>query len=539
MQSFLKSPARRKLLLGGVAVGAVALFSRFFGAGLIRKVNAKPVPSKARLGVNMAGLSDWSTEQPFVDFFKQSREWISQSQNGDWGRGPTLDIDINGWVTSLPEKSFATRIIASAENGQYPSGEYIVLYEGEGKLTVNETMGEVIESKPGRMVVKVDANKGLFWLNLVDTNPDNYVRNIRVLQPAFEQSYLSNPWQPDFLKRWQGVACVRMMDWMGTNHSTIEKWDDKPNVDDASYANKGVPLELLIDLANRLKTDLWLCMPHQSDDAYNQNTAQLVKETLDPNQKVWLEYSNEVWNTLFSQSMYAIKQGRKLGFSGEPIRVGGKYAAHRSAEIFKLWRAVFGESHTRVVNVLSGFSNMPYLAEVMLEVDAAAELANVFAIAPYIGLNVSTREQNGISDKIIANWSLDRLFAHVSNYSLPEANKTVDTHLKITQEYALKLVAYESGQHLVGIKGAENNQKLTDLFVKANADERMKDIYSNNLAHWENAGGDLICSFNSMEQWAKYGSWGLLQNRSEDPKKSAKFSAVIEWAKAQGQPMDY
>lgn len=105
------------------------------------------------------------------------------------------------------------------------------------------------------------------------------------------------------------------------------------------------------------------------------------------------------------------------------------------------------------------------------------------------------------------------------------------------RNYGLKLVAYESGQHLVGVNGGENNKKLTDLFKQANADARMGKIYQNNLSHWKQAGGDLICSFNSMGPWSKWGSWGLLQNTMDDPKKSAKFSAIVAWAKAQGQQM--
>ena len=38
---------------------------------------------------------------------------------------------------------------------------------------------------------------------------------------------------------------------------------------------------------------------------------------------------------------------------------------------------------------------------------------------------------------------------------------------KVAEKYAIKLVAYEGGQHLVGVMGGENNQKMTDLFLRA------------------------------------------------------------------------
>ncbi len=528
---FLKS--RRLVLLGGLAAIAAGVASKFGGGSAANVVKKQAVAAKARLGINLAGISDASTEQPFVDFFKQSREWISQTKGASWGQGADLDLDQHGWVKALPKNGFATRIIASAENGQYPSGQYIVLYDGEGKLGVNESMGKVVSSEPGRLVVAVDATKNLFWLDLLETNSDNYIRNIRVLRPEFEKTYQDNPWHPDFLKRWAGVACLRMMDWMSTNHSPIKHWDDRPKLQDASYTTKGVPMELLVDLANRLETDLWCCMPHLADDAYVDNAAQYIKANL--KHQVWVEYSNETWNTIFKQSMHAITQGRKAGFYGSTMEIGAQYTAKRSVEIFEIWKRVFADQSERVVNVLSGFAAMPVLTEKMLEVDKAAQLTDVFAIAPYIPFNVPEREQNGVSASIIAKWSLDRLFEHVEHFALPEANKAIDAHLGIAKDYGIRLVAYESGQHLVGIQGGENNKKLTDLFVKANADSRMGEIYTKNLNYWQQAGGDLICSFNSMGQWTKWGSWGLLRNRNEDKTKSPKFSAVVAWAKTQGQ----
>ncbi len=528
---FLKS--RRLVLLGGLAAVGAGIASKF-GAGSVAKLAKRPpAKSKPRLGINLAGVTDASTEQPFVDFFKQSRQWISQTKGASWGRGKPLALDKHGWVKSLPENGFATRIIASAEGGQYPSGQYIVLYDGEGKLTVNQSMGKVVSSAPGRMVVAVDATKNLFWLDLLETNPDNYVRNIRVLRPEFEKTYQENPWHPDFLKRWSGVACLRMMDWMGTNHSQIQHWADRPVLEDASYTTKGVPLELLVDLANRLDTDLWCCMPHLADDDYIKKSLEYVKANL--KKAVWLEYSNETWNTIFKQSAHVVTQGNKQGFNGSPIEIAAQYTAMRSVEMFKLGQAVFNDAPLRLIKVLSGFATMPLLAEKMLAVEGAAAMADVFAIAPYIPFNVSEREHNGVSASAVSAWSLDRLFQHIKRFALPEANKAIDAHQAVVNDYGIKLVAYESGQHLVGIQGGENNQQLTDLFVKANSDPRMGEIYTKNLNHWQQAGGDLICSFNSMGQWTKWGSWGLLRNRNEDTAKSPKFSAIVAWAKAQGQ----
>jgi hypothetical protein len=97
------------------------------------------------------------------------------------------------------------------------------------------------------------------------------------------------------------------------------------------------------------------------------------------------------------------------------------------------------------------------------------------------------------------------------------------------------MVAYEGGQHLLGIFGAENNEKLTRLLHAANAHPRMGQLYERFLDAWAAAGGDLFCHFNSVSSWSKWGSWGLLRDSLEDPAKSPKFMATMNWARKQGQ----
>lgn len=498
-----------------------------------KPANKAPV-ANARLGINLAGIADWSTEQPFVDFFYMSRDWISQIKGGNWGTGPALALDEHGWVKRLAKNCYATRIICSLEGKQYPSGDYVILYEGEGTLTFSN--GTVLENKPGRMVLKVDAAKGPLFLELHETNPENHVRNIRVILPGFEQTHQSNPWHPDFLKRWSGIACLRFMDFMQTNGSTQTKWLDRPKMADAGYASKGVPLELLVDLANRLNTDAWFCMPHQADDDYVKQFALYVKQNLKPELHAWVEYSNEVWNGSFEQNSYAAKRGQSLKLADKPWEAAWKFNAYRSMQIFKIWTEVYG-SHERFVRVLASQAANDYVSDQILSFQNAADSADVLAIAPYVSLSVPPTAEDGIAEKAVASWSLDKVFDHLNKVALPESAKWIENNKIVADQYGLKLVAYEAGQHLVGFAGAENNEKLTELFIQANADARMGEIYAQNLAMWEQLGGDLLCSFHSMSGWSKWGSWGLLRNYGDSSANSPKFMASIKWAISRGQKM--
>ena len=126
---------------------------------------------------------------------------------------------------------------------------------------------------------------------------------------------------------------------------------------------------------------------------------------------------------------------------------------------------------------------------------------------------------------------------YVEKVSLPQAVASMRAQKKAAAERGLRLVAYEAGQHLVGIQGAENDEKLTQLLVAANSHPRMKDIYARYLDAWAKEGGELLCHFNSVGRWDKWGSWGLLQFADEDPAQSPKFSATMQWASSLGQPV--
>src|SRR5688572_1747555 len=66
------------------------------------------------LGINLAAVADWSTELPFVDVFRTSREWISQSRtSGAWDTGEPLDLDADGWVRSLRPDQFAMTLMCT------------------------------------------------------------------------------------------------------------------------------------------------------------------------------------------------------------------------------------------------------------------------------------------------------------------------------------------------------------------------------------------------------------------------------------------
>lgn len=494
---------------------------------------AEPVPRPA-LGINLAGPADWNTELPFADVFRLSRAWISQKEGAGWGQGPVLEIDARGWVKRLDPGCFAETPLCTIEGGHYPAGDYTVLWEGTGRVELSK--GQVVRREPGRMTVTLDPVGGGFFLRLKETSPADPVRNIRVLMPGITEADVARcPWNPGFLARWRGVACLRFMDFQETNNSEQEHWPDRPLPDDATFTRRGIPVELLCDLANRLETAPWFCLPHRADDDYVRQFARLVKSQLNPKLKVYIEYSNEVWNGQFQQHHYAGEQGRKLGLAEKPWEAAWRYTAKRSVEIFRIWEEVFG-GRDRLVRVLASQAGNSYVATQILGWENASNQADALAIAPYISMNIPA-EGDGLTAATVAAWTPERFLAYVQTNALPECVRWMTEHHKIAQQSGLKLVCYEAGQHFVGVLGGENNESLTRLLHAVNAHPRMSELYARYYVAWEANGGDLLCYFSSVGQWSKWGSWGLLQFADEDPRHSPKFSATMNWARHLGQPV--
>ena len=511
-----------------LAVGSIVMLAFWCAALGMESKGPAGVP---RLGMNLAGCADWNTELPFVDVFRMSRPWVSQQKGKPWGQGPALALDEHGWVKRLEADCWAETPLCTIEGGHYPAGKYTILYEGKGSLDVWNAAKVVLQT-PGRIVIDVDPSKGGFHLKLVETDPENYVRNIRVIMPGFEETWQQNPWHPAFLARWQGVACLRFMDFMDTNGSEIRTWQDRPVAVDATFSRKGVPVELMVDLCNRLGADGWFCMPHKADDDYVRNFARQVKERLDGRLRAYVEYSNEVWNGQFAQSRYAGEEGIKLGFAEKPWEAAWRYTAYRSVQIFRIWEDAFG-GHERLVRVLPSQAANPYVSERVVEWQEAYKQADALAIAPYNSMNLAPGGKPS-SDEV-AGWTVEQVMDYLETKALPESLEWIAGNKKVADKYGLKLVTYEGGQHMVGVGGGENNDKLTALLHAANAHPRLGAIYEKYYSGWEQAGGDLFCYFSSVGRWSKWGSWGMLQYYDDDPAASPKYMATMTWAARLGQ----
>ncbi|MBE9125780.1 MULTISPECIES: cellulose-binding protein [unclassified Coleofasciculus] len=513
---------------------------------------------KSALGTNLNGIADWSTEIPFLDIFKSSRKWITQcaekepSCSGSWSTNEfdKLNLDEHGWVKSLPAPDDSpeyTRVstLMFRDVGRYPGGQYVVLYDGEGTLEYGfDAAKDKTASKPGRDVINVTPSNGGIFLTITSTDPNktgNYIRNIRVIPANYEDKYQSLIFNPEFIKKITKFQALRFMDWMKTNNSEQKEWENRPKLEDASYAWKGVPLEIMVDLANRLKVDPWFTLPHMATDDYITNFAKLVKENLAPNLTIYLEYSNEVWNAQFKQFHWVRDNGVIPGgtTSYQPYGV-------RTAQMCDVWKGVFGEERQRIKCVMATQTANPWVADQVLNCDKWKEAPcykhgiDALAITGYFSGRLGKPEFQKTIESWLDNPKIDefeRALTQLKDGSVlgtegdntTELVKRFNDYSKIAKDKGLELLAYEGGTHVVGTGGVENNERITKFFIELHRRPEFYDRYKEMLEAWKDPEGTrtLFMHFVDIGKPSKWGSWGALEH--VDQESSPKYDALIDF----------
>jgi hypothetical protein len=498
-------------------------------------------PPKPRLGINLSGNSDYNPELPFVDLMRQSRPFGVEGVRDKAERRKGLELDEHGWVKRVEGGKRAETVLLTAN---YIPGKYILLYEGQGKIELQGKGATITQQSPGRMEVELPpGERGPLFLFIGDINPDDHVRNMRFVGAEFEQTYEENPFHPVFLQRWNGVACFRFMDWMETNGSPIVHWKERLTPESQTWSDEGgVPVEIMIDLCNRQKADGWFTMPHKADDDYVRQFATVVRDGLDPSLKVYVEYSNEVWNGQFAQARYAgqmaIEQGLdKMPGQGNPNQ---RYTTKRSLEIFKIWEDVFG-GRERLVRVMPGQAGNANVNNAVLSFMDAYKQTDVLAVAPYMAFTLGAGKRPD-ADQLLAEGidTHEELLNMFHETAYPDALQRFKSSKASADKFGVKLVAYEGGQHMVArskSKTQDNVTKMTALMNKSNIDPKMGEIYRNYLDEWTKAGGDLFCHFSSITLWGNHGMWGVANRYDATPEQFPKYAAILEWAEKCGQKL--
>lgn len=157
-------------------------------------------------------------------------------------------------------------------------------------------------------------------------------------------------------------STIRFMDLLHTNGNPVSEWNETTPSDFHTQATeKGISYDLVSKLIRRTGRNAWINVPHKASDDFVTKLANYLKDNIPTKRIIYVEYSNEVWNTFFEQGKYATAQATALGLPNYH-----KFYAQRSLQIFNIFSSVFGNNSPRLKFVISYQSVSKWVADQIL-----------------------------------------------------------------------------------------------------------------------------------------------------------------------------
>ncbi len=526
------------------------------------KVHASPqglddLSSPPAIGINVGGSIDSDPEFVWADAFKTYRLLAPDGQSNP----PSLDVD------GQPQGDF-TALLWDGAYLHHTNGTYALRFNGKADLNFTGVSATISNQyyDPGSntTTATVDMADGTPYLHFTNTQRTNDsatntgVTNMQLMLPTYPGSGSSYSFGTTFTDQYKALISkfqvIRFMDYMATNSNGQVNWSDRrlpqedqegPIHNSNSYGWEGLggAWEYTIQLCNETNRDCYINIPEQatgnntydsssyiyqlallfkygSDEhgnVYTSYQSNPVHAPLNSNLHLYIEYSNEVWNTggginfaQAGQNHDAAKAEVQAG--GSPLNYDGETSdwtwtwrrqAKRIKETSEIFRAVFGDG--------AMMSQVRPLLEWQYgngQGTAAAELTflnNYYNNAD--GYHVSDPHSptyyvwggGGATYSGVKNpnaSTIDDIYNSGFDGDNFKANVTADANY--AKAFGLRYVSYEGGFSV----GGDNPG---DLQKQANLDPRAKDLEKQTQSIFSQAGGDLLMYFNS----AGYTAYGM------------------------------
>lgn len=509
---------------------------------------------RASMGMNIGPTNDYSTERPYADIMKTARSFTGPSGSG------SVATDGNGW----PQADFSCYLWAGIAK---MNGTYALSFKGQAtsvKIGGDASLGALSydsasNTTSGTFVVSAT---GQVYATLTMTGTKRTqasaagsgVTDIKIMRPTSPGANTTLPastatqnlWNPQFTALLRKVSTVRYMSYLGTNSNQQASWSDRAlpgaaslNRQPSGYGWEGLggPWEHIILLSNETGTDPWIDIPVSANDDYVTKVAQVFKcgsngttpwvdsdgvtcmpgapsyPPLNPSLHLYVEYSNELWNTAgaFGQSatnnalakaeVAAYPSGKgPLNFDGETNSWywAWRRVANRLVQISTIFRSVFGDAammtHVRPVLETQQGNGQETLRQ------ASTLLLGYYA--NLWGQGVSTPHSPSYyvyggggsgyynPDNSSSSLTLDNIWTS-QTMSVTAWAPVLNTDVDYTAMLGIARTAYEAGPSFdsCGTSGIDAVKS------QAAGDTRMTTALVQHHAAWRNAGGVLIMYF--------------------------------------------
>jgi hypothetical protein len=544
----------------------VRAFAHQPGVGDSRLGNATYVISSgpawtANIGVVVDSPVSYNPDRLFADAIKSAREFASYSD-----LNTPVGLDSDGWP-----KEDASILVWEGAAGSYVNGRY--RFSCDGRVTGNNVTATdasfgnwsydpVTNRSAADLKISKNGNLALFFKGI-----PGGVKHVKLIRPGLPNT---NDFNPDYLKRLMHFSSLRTLDFVAINNSPIATWSQRTrpsyatqggrtlqhHYSDSSDPPAGVSWEYFIRLCNQVGKDAWINIPHQADDTYITNLALLFRYGSDANGNpyksaqaspvspplrsdlhLYVEWSNEVWNSGFIQARdnnaaadveYANNDVNhyafdKTGASDANLR-RWRRTAFKSVRVSEIFRGVFGDSAmiTTVRPILALWTSSSWLTGMQLRY-----IDHVFG--PLNSYGNPRRKVNEIIYGVAGTTytyldddtgktaiTVDQYFSQLERNLQGQTKPWLRQFSCLARKYGVAAVCYEGSQHTLVANSDEAN---TAVQLAAQYDARMKTFITDMYTTWFQVGGGLHSYSGIAYAYSAVGQWGLGEwgDREDEP----------------------
>lgn len=520
---------------------------------LLTVISLPHIAMPSGLGINISLPERGGT---FVDVVKENFRWLDTDS---WASLQEGDFDSLGWpimdaiflIDGRPVAEWAGEIDDPEQyridwGGFYScsfNGKATVQSWGEGSVQnvaydsmSNTTTFELEVSEPQGDNYAFFAIAFLQTQRTQDDDIDTGLTNFKMIRPFYEPD-TDQIFMDEFIQALTNprFATIRFKDFTGTDggdpvYPGVTEWSDRSLPIHASQTridviNKrgGAAWEYVIELANLVNIDPWINVPVSATTEYVTELAKMFKENLNPELDIYVESSNEVWNTApgYEQTQYSKAQADELGI--------GEYNNHirRTVEIAQIFESVFGQGslNNKIRVILCSHAPMlKWWVQPMLTYCKN----NIGEPNLYIyGLACQTYYSSGAD----AGESVDKILQDCRDSITSQMDETSGNQagrkqwIKTAADYGLVggYFSYEGGPDHGGGSTTNLANRIT-----AERSAGMADVFKYNIDDgFFQLGGNIAVQFTLTSSYNRYGCWGLTDDIT-NPDRNHKFQAARE-----------
>ena len=478
----------------------------------IENLESRVTPSN--IGVNLNANAPYLGDYIWVDVHNLFSTWSPVSG--------TATVPVNSDNYPLAPAT------AYADLADYPDGNYQLSYQGTATVSftgIGYLAAPVVTDSngvsTGTVVIDHELGNGTnLRLTVNGVSSTATFSDFHLYSPG----YGSNPTQMftnAFLDTLKPFSTLRFVQWNATINSTVSTWQQRTSPSSfIATGSSGVPYEDMIALSNETQKDMWITLPALATPNYVENLAQLIYADLDPNLKVYVEYSDETWNAGWLEHSQVLKAAQSNPLVNAQGAVGqvAQQSAFELVTAAQIFDQVFGASSARVRPIVAGFSEDTAVAQHQLEFIQAnygtpSQYVWGVAIAPYLSLpagdNTAGLTENQLFNDLTVDFNTD--FTHA-----------LQTNNAVAKSYNLPLVTYEGGTSIPSVNGIARQVK-----EQAQFDPRMYQLYVTMMNYWNQTigSGNLFMDYDLDGTYTDIRFFGLLQSVSDAG--SQKYDALL------------